>query len=324
MRKLRDFSGIVLAAGFGTRLRPFTDKLPKPLVPLLNRTPLWHQIMLLKNQGITKIYINLHYKPEPVKDYIGKNLSGVRYVYEPQILGTGGGIRNIINTFGINEPVIVLNGDTITVADIREMILFYKKMDCDAVMLLIRDRNIPYENSVFADKKGRIRYIKQKPKNLKGLVKFRFLGVHILNPKVFEYLPEEGCINKNTYPRLIENGFRVYGFITKNDSFDIGKPENLYRANFAFLGKKWESSVFTAEYRNEITDSYGNITGKNVKIENSVIRNSVIGDNVTILDSEIRESLIFPDTLIVNEKLKRCVANNEYKYIISDRRGGRK
>ncbi|MCX7957469.1 MAG: NDP-sugar synthase [Deltaproteobacteria bacterium] len=314
-----DFAGIVLGAGYGTRLRPFTEELPKPLVPVLNHTPLWHQIMLLRESGIEDIYVNLHFMPDLMKKYIKKNFPDVNLIYEPVILGTGGGIRNIISKFNINKPLVVLNGDTISVVNIKEIISFFNETSSDATMLLIKDNSIPYENAVFADRQNHIRYIKKKPLFEKGLNRLRFLGVHILNVTVFEYLPSKGCINKLTYPKLIRDGLNVSACITENDSFDIGKPETLWNTNIKFLQKKITSPVFKSEYISRIVDKNGNVIGQNTSIFNSLIKNSVIADDVVIRDSKIDCCLIFPNTKLSNQNIKRCVANNKYKYIIKSR-----
>lgn len=316
MTNFSDFSGIVLSAGFGTRLHPFTLNFPKPLVPILNKTPLWHQIQLLQNLGLNNIYVNLHFMAKSIESYLKRNFDFVKITFEPEILGTGGGIKNIIRHFKISKPIVVLNGDTISNVRLEKMLDFHIKNDSDATMLLIRDKKIPFENSVFTDKDGIIRFIKCKPDNSKLLNRCRFLGVHIINPSVFKYLPENGCINKITYPSLIAKNFKIFGYITKKDSFDIGTPESLYKTNFMLKKGIYVSPIFNIKYLRPIVDSNGNILGENVKIINSEISNSIIGESSIIRNSKIDSCIIFPDSDIDGKKLKRCVANTKYQYII--------
>ncbi|MGC9043119.1 MAG: sugar phosphate nucleotidyltransferase [Myxococcota bacterium] len=313
---MKSFSGIILSAGFGTRLHPFTENCPKPLVPVLNKTPLWHQIMLIWELGLKDIYVNLHFLAEVVKSYLKKNFDFVKYTYESEILGTGGGIKNIINSFKIEEPLIVLNGDTISNINLEGMIDFHIRNTSDATMLLIEDRDIPDQNSVFIDKNYRIRYIKSQPKKPDMFKRCRFLGLHIINPSVFKYLPVNGCINQITYPSLISKNYKVYGYLTRIESFDIGTPESLYRTNFMLKNSKITSPIFDKKYLKKYLDPNGNILGENVKIVNSRVFNSIIGDNSIIVDSKISDSLIFSDSKIKDKILKRCVANTKYKYII--------
>ncbi|MCX7944104.1 MAG: NDP-sugar synthase [Deltaproteobacteria bacterium] len=317
MSKLKDVVGIVLSAGYGTRLKPFTDHLPKPLVPLLDKTPLWHQIALLKKAGINEIYLNIHFMPHIFRAYLKNNkLENIQCAFEANILGTGGGIKNIINMFGIKKPIIVLNGDTVSNINLDDMWSEYVSSDCDAMMLLIRDDTIPYENAVFCNEEFEVKYIKQKPRCLSGLSKYKFLGIHILNPSVFKYLPDNGCINRETYPVLIKNSYKLLGYITKKESLDIGTPENLYKANIRLLKSRLETPVFTCSYISKKRDKNGNFLGKRIKMVNSFVKNSVISDNVLITNSIIVDSIVFPNTKISNERVKRCVANNEYRYII--------
>jgi len=314
---MRDVAGIVLSAGFGTRLKPFTDDLPKPLVPFLGKTPLWHQIMLLKKFGIDKIYVNLHYFPEMVEKYISENFKGIRTVFEPVILGTGGGIKNIIRKFNINTPVIVLNGDTISNINIKRVLEYHFNKEADATMLLRRDKDIPDENSVFIDSHKKILSVKRRPVEAKSSsVKCTFMGIHILNPDLFGYLPDEGCINKLAYPEFIANNHRVYGFVTEKISCDIGTIRSLYEYNMRFLSIKLTSPVFTRSCILKIKDHNNNIIDKNVLLKNSVIKNSIICDNCQIIDSIVEDSILFRNTVISNGNLKRCLANNKYQYII--------
>ena len=314
---MKEITGIVLSAGFGTRLRPFTEDLPKPLVPLLDKTPIWHQIMILKKYGVKKIYVNLHYFPEMIDNYIERNFKDISTIYEPKILGTGGGISNIVRKFNIDTPIIVLNGDTVSNVDLEKMVDFHLEKGSDATMLLKKNRNILDENSVFVDKQNRIIAVKRRPSETdSAYFKCSFLGIHILNPALFDYLPNEGCINKLAYPMFIENNFKIYGFITRRDSFDIGTIENLYFSNMGFLGSEITSPVFTKRYIAQRRDNNNNIIGENVFLSDSTIRNSIICSNCKIIGSVIEDSIIFSDTNIENVHIKRGLANSKYRYII--------
>lgn len=310
------FVGIVLAAGFGTRLKPFTNSLPKPLVTLLDKTPLWHQIMLLKSAGVKKIYVNLHYKYNQMIEYLSREFNEVEYVYEPVILGTGGGIRNIIRHFNIEAPVIVLNGDTISDLEIPKVAGYFIANNFDALMVIKRDDRISDESSVFVDRNNIIKFIKETPPYMSNLKRCRFLGVHILNPRSFEFLPKNGCINKKMYPALISSGKRICGFIVKKDSPDIGSLQSLYRTNFSLLSGLCYTRVFSKRYITRSKDSSGNIIGEGCKITNSILHNSIVGEHCRIENSAIFDSIVLPFSEIIGKKFKRCVANTKYHYII--------
>ena len=115
---------MILAAGFGTRLRPLTDKVPKPMVPILNRPILEHTIHLLRTHGITDITINLHHQPEMITDYFGDGEKyGVQlhWSHEPEILGTAGGIKKAQQWLD-GESFLVINSDVVTDINLSKVI----------------------------------------------------------------------------------------------------------------------------------------------------------------------------------------------------------
>src|SRR5918911_134226 len=101
---------MVLAAGLGTRLRPLTFELPKPMVPVLDRPVMAHILGSLKRQGFDEVIANLHYFPDAVKGYFGDR---IEYRFEEELLGTAGGVRNVADFFG-DDPVLVVSGDALT------------------------------------------------------------------------------------------------------------------------------------------------------------------------------------------------------------------
>lgn len=314
------FAGIVLAAGFGTRLKPFTDRLPKPLVTLLDKTPLWHQIVLLQSAGIKRIYVNLHYKYKQIREYLLREFPSVEYIYEPTILGTGGGIKNIINYFNVKGPVVVLNGDTVSNFDINKTIKHFKTNNFDALMILKRDNEVSDEAAVFVDRNNLVKFIKETPPSGSNLKRCRFLGAHILSPTSYRFLPQNGCINKVMYPALISNNKKIGGFITKRDSPDIGSPQSLYNTNFCFINGVYYTNVFSKRYIAKGKDNNGNIIGNNCRISNSILHNCIIGEHSSIENSVISDSVVLPFSKIIHKRLKRCVANTKYHYIIHPRR----
>src|SRR6202035_4453082 len=102
--------GMVLAAGLGTRLRPITYEIAKPMVPVLDRPVMAHILDLLERHGVSEIVANLHYFPDPIREYFADRLT---YRFEPELLGTAGGVRNCAEFFG-GETFLVISGDALT------------------------------------------------------------------------------------------------------------------------------------------------------------------------------------------------------------------
>src|SRR5215831_1522334 len=108
----------VLAAGLGTRLRPLTYEIPKPMVPVLDRPVMGHIVDLLRRQGVDRIIANLHYFPDTIRDHFGDELS---YLYEEQLSGTAGGVRKCRDFFG-DSTFLVISGDALTDIDIARLL----------------------------------------------------------------------------------------------------------------------------------------------------------------------------------------------------------
>src|SRR5918999_2061162 len=109
---------MVLAAGLGTRLKPLTFEIPKPMVPVVDRPVMAHIVELLESQGFDRLIANLHYHPDTIREYFGDRLE---YRYEEELLGTAGGVRNVADFFG-DELVVVVSGDALTDIDLGELV----------------------------------------------------------------------------------------------------------------------------------------------------------------------------------------------------------
>ncbi|MBI2092402.1 MAG: nucleotidyltransferase family protein [Deltaproteobacteria bacterium] len=123
-RNLNNFRAMILAAGLGTRLRPLTHKTPKPLLPVNGRPMIDFSLARVKKAGITNVIINLHYLGGQIKKYVGSGRRyglKIRYLHEPKILGTGGGIKNA-ERFLNGGPFVVINSDTLIDIDLKKVI----------------------------------------------------------------------------------------------------------------------------------------------------------------------------------------------------------
>ncbi|MBA2504512.1 MAG: nucleotidyltransferase family protein [Thermoleophilaceae bacterium] len=109
---------MVLAAGLGTRLKPITFELPKPMVPVLDRPVMAHILGLLERQGFDEVVANLHYYPDTIRGYFGDR---IEYRYEEELLGTAGGVRGVRDFFG-EDPVLVISGDALTDIDLNALL----------------------------------------------------------------------------------------------------------------------------------------------------------------------------------------------------------
>src|SRR5918997_1621970 len=150
---------MVLAAGLGTRLKPLTFELPKPMVPVLDRPVMAHIVKLLDNQGFDELVANLHHYPDTIRDYFGDRLE---YRFEDELLGTAGGVRNVADFFG-DDPVVIVSGDALTDLDVNALVERHR--DTGAIgALTVKKVHDPGEYGVVIhDDDGRVQGFQEKP-----------------------------------------------------------------------------------------------------------------------------------------------------------------
>ncbi len=176
---------VIMAGGFGTRLRPLTDDVPKPMLTVGGRPLLEHTIESLEQAGIRRINVTTHYLPEKISDYFGNGRDfGVELTYVPEDrpLGTAGALGLVGAT---EEPLLVINGDILTRVDFRAMLTFHRDQGADlTVGTGLFGVEVPY--GVIKAEGGRVASIQEKPK-------YDFLinaGIYLLEPSVRRYIPE--------------------------------------------------------------------------------------------------------------------------------------
>lgn len=217
---------MILAAGLATRLRPLTSDLPKALVPLNGRPLIEYTLLLLRRYQIRDVIINLHHHGERIVDTLrsGKGY-GMRIAYsrETEILGTGGGIGKVRDQL-MEGPFVVINGDVLIDVDLDRVVEFHTRNRAVSTLILRKDENADQWGSIEIDGEDRVRRIRGKPQGPdQGLEKRMFTGVHIMDPKVFEYLPENKYANiMDAYHRMMAEQRILMGFTMSGYWQDLG------------------------------------------------------------------------------------------------------
>jgi NDP-sugar pyrophosphorylase family protein len=219
--------GMILAAGLGTRLRPLTYKIPKPLLPLNSHKLIDYSLSLFKKYGIEDVIINLHHLGDMIRDYIGNGAKfglKVSYSEEPVILGTGGGIKRV-EAFFENNPFVCINADSLNHAEIDKVIQRHFETRASATMVLKRSTpGDPYEG-VSIDKDGFVRNI--------GKGEYFYTGLQIISHDLLELLPPAGtvsCLIEDGYRQLLKAQKKIAAFIYDGYFNDLGTPERYERA----------------------------------------------------------------------------------------------
>jgi len=208
---------MILAAGMGNRLRPLTDRMPKPLIEVGGQPLIAYPLALVRAAGITDVVINLHHLGAQLRDALGDGSRygvSIRYSEEDPILDTGGGIKRAEPLLGANR-FVVLNSDTICDVDLRDVIAWHSARGALATMVLRPDREAATRYGVIEiDRTARIRRFLGQPREVaEPLTPLMFAGIHVFEPDVFAFMDEGRFgINALTYPRLLAAGRPLYGY----------------------------------------------------------------------------------------------------------------
>jgi len=230
---------VILAGGFGTRLREVVKDVPKPMAPITGKPFLEHQINFLRDQGLEDIILSVHYKSAIIKSHFGEGIRhGVNITYseEDTPLGTAGAIK--LAQKYIDEPFFVLNGDSYADVNLSEFLAFHKsnKGLCSMILTETED-NSQYGNVVMQDDK--ITSFSEKTPSQNLLVN---AGVYLFEPGIFELIPSERKVSleREIFPELARRG-ELRGHIHNGYFMDIGRPETYAKFKQDFL-KKLSSS----------------------------------------------------------------------------------
>ncbi|HBH78900.1 MAG TPA: hypothetical protein DDY39_03645 [Nitrospira sp.] len=225
---------MILAAGLGTRLRPLTNTIPKPLLPIAGTPLIVWNLLLLKRHGFHHVVINLHYLGPMIEQALGDGSKfGMRiiYSYDPIILGTGGGIKKAEPYFS-GEPVLILNADTLVEMDLEALRDFHCSRGAAATLALREDQDAERWGLVEVGEQDRI--VRITGRGVRGattIARRMFAGIHILHPRLLQQVPK-GVVSSiiDPYVAAIERGEPVLGYDLHGYWSDIGTTERYTQA----------------------------------------------------------------------------------------------
>jgi mannose-1-phosphate guanylyltransferase len=234
---------VILAGGEGTRLRPLTLTLPKPVVPVVDRPFLRHQLDLLAGAGVREIVFSVAYRPERVEAVFGDGSAfgvRIRYAVEEVPLGTGGAVRNALPL--LDERTIVLNGDILTDVDLAAVVARHEAEGASATILLAPVPNPAAFGLVETDPDGRVRRFIEKPRPEEITTNNINAGVYVLETRVVQELMPQGVnhsIERGFFPALLARGDRVLGPVHRGYWIDIGTPEKYLQVHRDILNRRF-------------------------------------------------------------------------------------
>ena len=287
---------ILLVGGFGTRLMPLTKNTPKPMLTVAGVPVTEHQLAMAKAAGITEIVLATSYLSEVFIPYFGDGSKWgmkIKYAVEKEPLGTGGAIRNAAKLLDTTESVVILNGDVLSSHNLSEQIRQHEAHDADVTLHLTEVEDARAFGCVPTDSDGRVSAFLEKMEN--PITNQINAGCYVFNPRVISTIPVDTVVSveRETFPQLVAQGARVFGYVENAYWLDIGTPRALLRASIDIVKRSGEFLAMpgstidpTAVVTGGSCIGSDSTIGAGAVIDGSIIEaGSVIGPDATISDS---------------------------------------
>jgi mannose-1-phosphate guanylyltransferase len=307
---------MVLAAGLGTRLRPITYEIAKPMVPVLDRPVMAHIIDLLDRHGVERIVANLHHFPDPIRDYFGDR---VTYRFETELLGTAGGVRNCADLLG-EETFLVISGDALTDIDLGALTAAHRRRGAIATLAVKRVDDTREYGVVLHDDDGRITGFQEKPEPADARSDLGNCGIYCLEPAIFDHFPPAPFVDwaHDVFPALLAGDVPFYVHRIEDYWNDVGSLAELRQGTFDALAGELRIELPGSELAPGVIVGEGSSIAGAESLDGSIwigrdvsigagarLRGPlVIGDGATIGEgAALRDSIVFPGTDVASRAI---------------------
>lgn len=319
---------LFLVGGLGTRLRPLTDRMPKPMVPVMGKPLLERNMEALKLHGIREIVLSTCYRPEVIEQYFGNGSDfglKIHYVCEESPLGTGGAIKNCEEYF--DDTFLVFNADILSNINYSEMLRYHKRKKADVTIAVTQVENPSAYGVIEYDEDGYAYLFKEKPAPHEVVSHFINAGVYVFEPSVLWKIASGRpvSVEREVFPKLLEQGRKIAVYKGCNYWLDIGTPEKYIQAHRdGFEGRLHlpeinfhERAVYSASdpHISGTAVLRGPVClGRNVRIEAgaAVGPNVVIGDNGQIgKKCKVANSILWNNVVLEDgAELSECIVTD--------------
>lgn len=316
---------VIMAGGEGTRLRPLTAHMPKPLAPVLNKPIMEHIVLLLKEHGLTEIVVALHYLADEIEAYFGDGSDwGVHfeYVVQDTPLGTAGSVK-LAEEHLKDDTFVIISGDALTDVDITKSIEFHRAKQSMTTIILSHVSNPLEFGVVVTDEEGRIRRFLEKPSWGEVFSDTVNTGMYILEPSVFEFMEPNTDYDwsQDIFPRLLQENQPLYGYVMPEYWCDVGNLNQYREAQYTVLDGRtrirpegnerdgvWVGDA--CEISPDVQIIEPTLIGRNVKIKSGAVIGpyTVVGDNAIIEEGAVVHRSILWDNVYVGSgsRLSAC------------------
>ncbi|WNB93535.1 sugar phosphate nucleotidyltransferase [Bacillus sp. NEB1478] len=308
--------GVIMAGGKGTRLRPLTCNMPKPMVPMLHKPVMEYGIELLKKFGITDIAVTVHYLPDTIKNYFGDGSSfgvNLHYFVETTPLGTAGSIKNAEDF--LDKRFMVISGDGLTDFNLEKGIRFHEEKNSLATIFMKQVESPLEYGVIMTNQDGKIIRFLEKPSWNEVFSDTVNTGIYILEPEIFSYIEKDipFDFSKDLFPILMKENRNLYGYQAEGYWSDIGNLQQYRQSHYDMLnglvnlpiqGKEQNPGIWVGE--NVTIEEGVTIEGPVSFADGSVIRKgahvgklSVVGKNSVIsAGSSLKKSVLWNDVFV--------------------------
>lgn len=309
---------IIMAGGFGTRLRPLTINLPKPLAPIVSRPIMEHVLALLVRHGITDVTAVLFYKADKIREYFGDGSKfgvAMDYIHPQEDLGTAGAVRAA--AVDRKGPILVISGDLITDFDLTKSLTWHRENRSEATILLTRTENPLAYGIVITDANGRVVRFLEKPSWGEAFSDTINAGIYFLEPAALELIPKHTNFDfsQDLFPLMLNRSMALKGMIMDGYWKDVGNVNEYSRVHVDFyddtlsldtkLTKENVAEGVIFRGRNVLIDDSVRCSGKVVLADDVVVEagcrlhNCIVGERSRIgSGGDLKNSTIWSDAVI--------------------------
>ena len=294
---------MILAAGYGTRLRPVTYALPKPMVPLCNRPLIGWAVESFLASGVRDFIVNVHHLPEAIEAYLRERYAQeatFEFSYETEILGTGGGVRRVRPLLANESDFFLMNGDTIQFVPAEALKAARRNRNAIAALTL---RHPPAGDRFTAVyfRNGKVTGFGQGSGE-----PLMFAGSHLISSRIFEHLPDKefsGIVDEVYMPLIATSRETVAGVVDDGVWFDIGTPQRYMGASRALLALSVNGMLAPARGTETLGDS---LVHESASIPGTIVQ-SVVGER-SVIEGTLRDSVVWDDCHVApGAVLESCI-----------------
>ena len=280
---------MIMAAGKGTRLRPITDLVPKPMAPIVDRPALYHILRLLQRHGSREVVINLHHLPDAITGYFGDGARmglKIEYSFEPELLGTAGGVKNN-EAFLAGGTFLVISGDALTDIDLTGLVAAHRRRGSIATLAVKEVADPSLFGVVVADDDDRVLGFQEKPSKEEARSRLCNCGIYVFEPEIFTHIPagQFDDFGSRVFPHLLRERIPFHMWENRAYWSDVGNLGEYIRGNADALTGRVEVEIPGREVRPGVWIGEGTSIAESVRFESPV----VVGSDCVLADDVILE-----------------------------------